>query len=186
MKIYKLYESLINEVEIQACVNKFGYELFATELGGTEKNTGIENQYVRDISDFTDNMYGEDVTPEFISAMKNLKACMQQYPEVLIPEKTKVFRGITIPIKYFIDKKQEINLTSANPYTYKASSKIQSWSTEFDIAATFGNHDTLNEVAANIDFSEFSGPPLPIPDSYVNGVLGPISTKKNGPHLKKG
>jgi hypothetical protein len=158
MKIYKLYESLINEVEIQACVNKFGYELFATELGGTEKNTGIENQYVRDISDFTDNMYGEDVTPEFISAMKNLKACMQQYPEVLIPEKTKVFRGITIPIKYFIDKKQEINLTSANPYIYKASSKIQSWSTEFDIAATFGNHDTLNEVAANIDFSEFNSP----------------------------
>jgi hypothetical protein len=83
---------------------------------------------------------------------------MQQYPEVLIPEKTKVFRGITIPIKYFIDKKQEINLTSANPYTYKASSKIQSWSTEFDIAATFGNHDTLNEVAANIDFSEFNSP----------------------------
>jgi hypothetical protein len=158
MKIYKLYESVLTEGEITSCVKKFGHELFGHELGGTEANTGIENQYVRDIADFTDNMYGEEVTPEFVSAMKNLKGCMGEYPEVLIPESTKVYRGITIPLKYFVSKKQIINLVSPNPYIYKASSKIQSWSNEYDIAATFGNHDTLNELASNIDFKELNSP----------------------------
>jgi hypothetical protein len=158
MKIYKLYESIISESEITSCVKKFGYELFGDELGGSEKNTGIENQYVRDIADFTDNMYGEETTPEFVSAMKNLKSCMRQYPDVLIPDKAKVYRGITIPLKYFVDTKQVINLTTPNPYVYKASSKIQSWSTDFEIASTFGNHDTLNELSNNIDFSELNTP----------------------------
>lgn len=158
MKIYKIYESIITEAEITSCVKKFGYELFGHELGGKEKNTGIENNYVRDISDFTDNKYGEEITPEFINALTTLKGCVKQYPEVLIPEKTNVFRGITIPVKYFINKNQPINLTGPNPYVYKASNKIQSWSNSFDAASTFGNHDTLNEISKNINFSEYSTP----------------------------
>src|ERR1700719_2699149 len=114
MKIYKLYESLIIEASAEACVKKLGYELFGHELGGKEKNTGLENQYIRAISDFTDNQYGEETTPEFIKAMDTLKGCMKEYPEVLIPESTDVYRGIVIPVKYFIDKKQPISLTDAN------------------------------------------------------------------------
>ena len=158
MKIYKLYESLLVEAEIESCVKKFGYELFGHELGGKEMNTGIENQYVRAISDFTDNKYGQEITPEFVKAINTLKTCMYQYPEVLIPEKTSVYRGITIPIKYFIEKKQPINLMGPNPYIYKATSKIQSWSNDFDIASTFGNHDTLNEVSKNINFKDYQTP----------------------------
>lgn len=158
MKIYEIYKSLITEAEITSCVKKFGHELFGHELGGKETNTGIENSYVRDISDFTDNKYGEAITPEFIKALETLKGCMKQYPEVLIPEKTSVYRGITIPAKYFIDKKQPINLLGPNPYIYKASSKIQSWSNSYDIGATFGNHDTLNEVAKSLDLSVFNTP----------------------------
>lgn len=158
MKIHKLYESVLTENEMTSCVKKFGYELFGHELGGKEANTGMENQYVRDIADFTDNKYGEEITPEFVSALKILKGCMTQYPEVLIPEKTKVYRGITIPLKYFVNKKQVINLSAPNPYVYKASSKIQSWSNNFDAASIFGNHDTLNEVASNIDFKELNTP----------------------------
>lgn len=158
MKIYKIYESLLIETEITSCVKKFGHELFGHELGGKEMNTGLENNYVRDIADFTDNQYGEETTQDFIKALETLKGCVKQYPEVLMPEKTSVYRGITIPIKYFINKHQPISLTQPNPYVYKASSKIQSWSNDFDAASTFGNHDTLNEVAKNIDFSEYGTP----------------------------
>lgn len=158
MKIFEVYKTLINEAQIEACVKSFGHELFGHELGGKEANTGIENSYVRDISDFTDNQYGEETSPSFIAAVIKLKGCMKQYPEVLIPESTKVYRGITIPVKYFIDKKQAIDLNNPNPYVYKARNKIQSWTDNFDIASTFGNHDTLNEVAKGINFAEYGTP----------------------------
>ncbi len=158
MKIYKIYKTLLNEAEIESCVKKFGHELFGHELGGKEKNTGIENTYVRDINDFTDNKYGEETSPDFIKALKTLKGCMKQYPEVLTPEKTKVYRGITIPVKYFIERDQPIDLKGPNPYVYKATNQIQSWSDEFEAASLFGNHDTVNEIARNIDFTEYQTP----------------------------
>lgn len=158
LKIYQLYESLILEAEVTSCVKKFGHELFGHELGGKEMNTGLENQYVRDISDFTDNMYGEETTPEFLTAIKTLKGCMSQFPEVLTPEKTKVYRGLTIPVKHFIGNKQPISLTAPMPYVYQARNKIQSWSDNMDAASLFGNHDTLNEVAAGINFAEYQTP----------------------------
>jgi hypothetical protein len=158
MKILEVYKTLINESEIEACVRKFGSELFGDELGGVEKNTGLENQYVRDIEDFTDNMYGQEITPDFINAIKTLKGCMAQYPEVLTPEKTKVYRGLTLPASYFINKKIPINMYKPFPYVYKAKSKIQSWSTNIDSASIFGNHEILTEVAANIDFNDYKTP----------------------------
>jgi hypothetical protein len=158
MEIYKIYESLIIETEITSCVKKFGYELFGHELGGKERNTGLENNYVRDISDFTDNRYGEETTPEFMKALGTLKGCIKQYPEVLIPEKTSVFRGLTIPARYFIDKGEPITLNHKFPYVYKARNEIQSWSTNSNAASTFGNHDTVNEIAAQINFSLYQTP----------------------------
>lgn len=158
MKIVKLYESLLYEAEIEACVKKFGHELFGQELGGKERNTGIENTYLDHIQDFTDNKYGEETDPQFIQAIKTLKGCTKQYPEVLIPEKTKVYRGLVLPVKYFIDHKQQISLTQPNPYVYKAENTIQSWSNSFDAASLFGNHDTLNEIASDLDFNEYKTP----------------------------
>lgn len=158
MKLVEIYKTLLNEAEIESCVKKFGYELFGSELNGKEKNTGVENQYVRDIVDFTDNKYGQETDHGFINAIKTLKGCMKQYPEVLVPDSSNVYRGITIPIKHFIEGKQVVNLTNKMPYTYKASSKIQSWSDNYNIAATFGNHDTLNEVANSVDFKGYNTP----------------------------
>jgi len=158
MKILEIYKNLLIEAEVEACVKKFGHELFGHELGGTEANTGIENSYVRDISDFTDNKYGEEITPEFVRAVKTLSGCMKQYPEVLIPEKTKVYRGLTIPVKYFIEKGQPIDFKGSFSYIYKARNQVQSWTNNFDAASTFGNHDTLNEVARSINFSDYNTP----------------------------
>jgi hypothetical protein len=164
MKIFETYRELITETNVEACVKKFGYELFGHELGGKEKNTGLENVYVRDIQDFTDNQYGEETLPEFMSAIKNLKSCMKQYPEVLMPEKTKVYRGTTIPIKYFITKKEQIDTEKPFSYVYKAKSEIQSWSNNFKIASTFGNQNTfgdrnnINEIAKELKLDDYKTP----------------------------
>lgn len=158
MKILETYTRLITETQIQACIKKFGHELFGHELGTKEKNTGIENSYVRDIQDFTDSKYGGRITHDFLNAMHTLKGCVKQYPEVLIPEKTKVYRGLTIPAKYFIDSKTPINIHKPFQYTYKATSKIQSWSTNFDSASLFGNQDSLNDTAKGLKLEDYQTP----------------------------
>lgn len=158
MKIYEAYNTLLTETKFEACVKNFGHELFGHELGGKEPNTGMENAYVRDIEDFTDNKYGQEIEPSFIKALETLKSCMGKYKEVLVPEKTTVYRGITIPLKYFVDHKQPINFSNPNPYIYKASSKIQSWSNDFDAASTFGGHEILNGIADEIDFNDYATP----------------------------
>ena len=158
MEIYKIYENLILETQVEACVKSFGHELFGHELGGNEPNTNKEANYVGLIHAFTDTDYGVETSDKFVKALESLKGCMKQYPEVLTPEKTKVYRGLTIPVKWFIEHNQPISTTGPNPYIYKASNKIQSWSNDYDAAATFGNHDTLNEVASDIDFKDFATP----------------------------
>ncbi len=158
MKLVKLYEAVIREGATESCVKRFGHELFGHELGGKEKNTGLENTYVRYIEDFTDNQFGEETSPEFIGALETLKTCMKQYSDVLIPEKTRVFRGTTIPINYFIDNKLPINLKDPNPYIYKASNKIQSWSTNFEATSLFGSDDHINDIAYELDFEDYKTP----------------------------
>lgn len=154
----KIYQSLLTEAEITSCVKSFGHELFGHELGGKEKNTGVENSYVRGIYDFTDNQFGEETTPEFYKALENLKGCMKQYPEVLMPEKTNVFRGTVIPLSYFVKNNVLISLTSPIPYVYKANSKIQSWSDSFDSAAVFGNNEMINDIADDLDIQLYNTP----------------------------
>lgn len=155
MKILKLYNDLLTETKIESCVNNFGYELFGNQLGGKETNTDLENSYIKTISDFTDTKYGEQITPEFIKTVNKLKTCINQYPEVLIPEKTKVYRGLNIALSDIIKQNQIINLKNTIPYIYKSKYKIESWTTNYDIAATFGNHDKLNEIAKDINFNDY-------------------------------
>ena len=152
MKIYKLYESILNEAEITSCVKQFGYDLFGDQFGSKEPNTPTENDYLEQIRDFTDNMYGEETTQEFITSLKNLKSCVKQYPDILIPESKTVFRGTMLPVSYFIENKQPINIEGKNEYLYKAKSLVQSWSIAYESASNFGSYDTLLEVINKIDY----------------------------------
>lgn len=158
MLILEVYKTLLTEAHVDACVKNFGYELFGHELGGTETNTAIENSYVQSIEDFSKNMYGKDINPKFVSAMNKLKGCMKEYPEVLTPENTQVYRGLTIPIKYFADKKEPIEIRKAFTYTYKATNPIQSWSTDYEAASLFGKHDSFNELVNSINLDDYQTP----------------------------
>jgi len=159
VRLYKVYKSVLTEGNVEKCVTLFGNELFGDELGGTEKNTPIENRYSDEISDFTDNMYGEELKPEFMNMIKTLKGCMGQYSEVLIPEETRVFRGTMIPLKYFVKNKEIINLEGGgNKYNYKAKSKVQSWTVNHQIANKFGDNSQLNRYAKQINVDDYDSP----------------------------
>ena len=158
MKLYNIYEGLITEGGVNGCVKLFGDELFGDELGGTEKNTPIESRYSDEISDFTDNMYGEELKPEFIKMVKTLKGCMGKYPEVLIPEETRVFRGTMIPLNYFVRNKEVIDIKKGQKYNYKANSKVQSWTINHTIANNFGSNSQLNAYAKEINVNIYDSP----------------------------
>lgn len=155
MKLFEVYESVLQESSGQACFNAFGKELFGDQLGGSEGNTRVEDKYADIIAAFTDNEYGEELGDEFMSAVERLYGCISVYPEVLIPDNTMAYRGTSIPVGYFIDNRIPIPTTDTTiPYTYRASSPIQSWSTSEVVAQRFGTHDVANELSYMLDDEE--------------------------------
>lgn len=146
MEIIKLYETLIIETQVDSCVKTFGNQLFGQELGGTEKDTKTEKNYADLISRFSSEEYGRNMNPNFVKAINSLKGCVGQYKDVLLPENNLIYRGLTLPLSYFLEKRQPIITNEPFPYTYKATSAIQSWSVNPDIAALFGNNDEINAL----------------------------------------
>ena len=153
MKLLENYFSILNEADIQACISKFGYELFADQLGGDEPNTNYEDNTVDILSDFTSQSHGINMTNDFINKVNQLKKCGKQYPEILIPEKTTVYRGENLSLKNILINKINLNNKEFTPYIYKALSKIQSWTTNHDVAIEFGSSDAINEFASELDLN---------------------------------
>lgn len=143
MKIFSLYEHVIKEEAttkgVESCVAEFGHELFGDELGGSEKNTPIENSLVDMIRTFTDNQYGEETSPELISGVKKLKICTSTYPDVLLPDNAVAYRGTTIPLKYLYKNYKQLNEHGSFSYIYKAKSPIQSWTESKEVGEKYAN-----------------------------------------------
>lgn len=158
MKLHKIYESIITENNIEGCIKKFGHELFGQELGGKELNTPLEHRYHDTIIDFTDNMYGEEIQGEFFEMVNNLKGCMEQYPEVLVPENSTIYRGTMIPLYYFTDNNEPINYDGCNSFVYRAKSRIQSWTINPKTADGFGDNSRLNLIANSLNFNDYNTP----------------------------
>lgn len=157
MKLINLYESILNENGVQACINKFGDILFADQLGGNEKNTDVEDGHLKAVNSFTDFDFGENIKPEVLQAISNLKDCMSTFPEVLKPNNDNVFRGTNAPIIDFIKNGKIPTARVSVPYLYKARTKLQSWSEDDTTAKLFGSGAVrLNQITDMYDFSEAS------------------------------
>ena len=152
MKLVKLYEEIIRENEAQACVAKFGKELFDPQLqiGGEpstiEPNTDVENNYLELIGNFTNIDYGVRINPNFVKAMDNLKSCMSSYPEVLQPEGM-AYRGSRLTLRQLLTQYEDIadDLETGGEFdiTYAPKSPIQSWTSEKDTAEGFASPSPL-------------------------------------------
>jgi len=151
MKLIKLYESVIREGAAQSCVAEFGKVLFGDQLGGDEKNTGIEDKHAKAVYNFTDFDFGENVKPEIEQAVHDLQNCMSTYPDILKPNVQKVFRGASAPIMEFIKNGKLPTHNESEPFVYRARSPIQSWSEYESVAVSFGEADKLNEFSRYIN-----------------------------------
>ena len=146
MKLVKLYEQILKENQAEACIAKFGRELFDPQLqisgepSEVEPNTDTENEYLKHIEKFTSIYSGPMMKPKFVEAMKNLKSCIKIYPEVLQPEGV-AYRGISLPITDLLDQFDDISddLKTGGKFTmiYKPKSLIQSWTDNEDTAEGF-------------------------------------------------
>lgn len=141
MKIYNLYESLLHEETnngVEACVNKYGKELFAPQFGGDEPNTDAEEDAITDIGSFTQTSFGHHIAPKFVDEMQDLKKCISAFPEVLYPEGV-AYRGVAIPLKNLLPFISTINLDRTFKYNYAARTKVQSWTSSYEVADDFGS-----------------------------------------------
>ena len=151
MKLVKLYERVIREGAAESCVAEFGKILFGDQLGGDEKNTGIENKHAKAVYNFTDFDFGENMKPEIEQAITDLQHCMSTYPDILKPKVQKVFRGTSAPIMEFIKNHKLPTYNETAPFVYKANSPIQSWTEYESVAESFGEAEKFNEFSRFID-----------------------------------
>ena len=155
MKLVKLYERVIRESAADSCVSEFGKILFGDQLGGHEKNTGVENKHAKAVYNFTDFDFGKNMKPEIEKAIDDLQYCMSTYPDILRPNIQKVFRGTSAPMLDFIKNGKLPTYNETVPFVYRANSPIQSWSEYESSAESFGQAEELNifsrEISDNID-----------------------------------
>lgn len=174
MKLVNLYEYVIREGAAESCVAEFGKLLFGDQLGGSEKNTDVEDSHASTVSDFTNIDYGPNIKPEIVTAVEHLQGCINTYPEILKPETEKVYRGTTIPIISFIKNGQIPTNTIPQPYEYRAKSKIQSWTDDIKIAKIFrGTEDNtdINRFSRTISTDELQ-------NANVNALIAQITKFK--------
>ena len=143
MKLVTLYERIIREGEAEACLAKFGNELFDPQLSNdsnVEDNTDTEDRYLDLIDDFTIDSHGKKLRPDFITAMKTLKKCVVAYPDVLHPDGA-AYRGENLTFRDLLDQYEDISddLKEGGTFTivYKSKSPIQSWTANEDAAMDF-------------------------------------------------
>lgn len=157
-----------NEGDI-SCLDKFGKELFGDQFGGYEKNTRLEDEYVKLINQFGAIAFGQGIDPKFISAMVDLKKCMSTYPEVLINEPETIYRGSNMPLSFFIKNRIKISEEPVD-YTYNPRTIVQSWTPNIVISKIFSKpNNVLNKIGGI--FIEYHKKGLKAEDKFFTEVL---------------
>jgi GNAT superfamily N-acetyltransferase len=160
----------LNENDSDAsCLDKFGKELFGDQFGGHEKNTRLEDEYVKLINQFGETAFGVGINPNFISAMVDLKKCMSTYPEVLINEPETIYRGSNLPLSFFIKNRIKISEEPID-YIYNPRTIVQSWTPNTSIAKIFSQPNNTIEKIGN-DFIEYHKKGIKAEDKFFTNIL---------------
>jgi hypothetical protein len=148
-RIYEAYVNVILEDKSSECEEKFGTYLFGefSSLYGSKKevNTKYENEVFSEIKQFIrGEKSGKKIDNTLEKAFMDLYKCKQNYKQILSPSTNPIlYRGIALTKEdfdklKFSDKyvKQDYH-ESLNKFKYKGNSKIQSWTTNFNVADEF-------------------------------------------------
>jgi len=149
MKLGNVYKTVLNESQAQSCIVKFGRKLFGKELDNDEENTDIEDEYLDYIMQF---MSSNDKTPrpEFIAAMKTLKGCMSEFPDILEPSgmayKESEISIAELKLQYN-DIKDDLDDNGDFTFNYKADVLVQTWcDSKEDAKGLASPNPALNQV----------------------------------------
>jgi hypothetical protein len=173
MKIFNLYESVLKEEEttknVQSCIRHFGHELFGDQISYKEPNTSIESKFAEMIYNFTDFAYGTQLStdnPGFIAAMNKLQSCMSSYPEILMPEDTSAYRGISFTLDKAIKLWQSVNGKTQFKLKYTPMHYIESWTESVNVGIEFAHMSQtpwLSDLATTIS-------KLKDPNDIINAI----------------
>jgi GNAT superfamily N-acetyltransferase len=166
----ELNKRLNENEENVSCLDKFGKELFGDQFGGHEKNTRLEDEYVKLINQFGDNEFGVGINSKLVDAIYNLKKCASQYPEVLIPDAEIVYRGSYLPLSFFIKNGLKISQEGID-YTYTPRTPIQSWTSDEKIAEQFTGVVDINFGKLSKEFIKHHLKGLKAEDNFFLNIL---------------
>lgn len=126
---------------------EFGKILFGEfkEFYGSVKEpcTEYEKKVFSELGKFISDKYTERTASAFlIKALKLLKKYENLYSNIVKPDRTKLFRGTTLPYneRYKIEKIEMDNDWVQGEFIYSGKKEIQSWTINFDTAYRYAQN----------------------------------------------
>jgi len=152
------------EEKSKGCLARFGNYLFGEfkefYKEEKEKDTQTEEMIFAYIKDFIDGEFtGNKKDSVLIHAFEELKKCQKDYPEVLKPDVSKLYRGITLAEKdlqniKLVNKNSKHNKNAViGKYNYYGKSKIQSWTPKFELAKKFAKLNKDNKIPVVLEYN---------------------------------
>jgi len=149
-----VYEALLQEKVTSDCAKKFGDWLFGEFRKKKEKDTDIENNYFEYLVSFIEGSFMKDGKTKLLTVLKDLKKCMESYPDILQPNTNNLWRGSSLDTKTINSlrnkyKKQPFSIINKMKFgislfylidenwVYSPKSVVQSWSTKSESAVSF-------------------------------------------------
>lgn len=160
-----MIELIMESPASNPCIDKYGHILFGDFRNKSEKDTKKEKEAFTLLKRFLKNSHGKALESDFLKTLENFKKCIKQYPDILLPDSTLLYRGTSLTKTDIFDviydfpkgKKaaRKFALSSEwyllGKHKYVSSSPVQSWSTSFVTAADFArNKDDGVVLVGNI------------------------------------
>jgi len=143
---YKKKLNKVKKISKDVCFEWFEKYLFGDQFKKKEKNTIIEDNIWKTLSNFID---GNSTSKEGINNFKKLKQCKDVFKDYLTPKEKVLYRGFTINnsklLKSTKNKPKKIITHKSAPkqgmyifdYVYTPYKEVESWTTEESIAVRF-------------------------------------------------
>jgi len=164
MKLFNIYNDILLESTSNHCFSEFGKYLFGS-FSGKEEDTQLESDIFKQIYDFVS---GEQMSKKkdniLITAFDKLKQCTKEYPDILKVHTQHYYRGTLIDVSQINKNELKYNRRKDayifNNYIYTPKSKIQSWSTNYNVAEDFAltnaKENDYNRIAGVLSTTDTS------------------------------
>lgn len=170
------FKEILEASEKDGCELRFGEFLFGEfkkfYKKEFEKDTPTEKMIFQYILNFIRGDY-MDTSKDgiLLSAFDTLNNCRNKYKNILMPDKTELYRGIGITkkeLKGLTLTKSDKKDYSEGTYKYRGKSMVQSWTPNFHSAALFSKTAEEKNLIPAILFYKFSKKSLLFNSKFLN------------------